>query len=98
VIRREGDALFVRDLGSTNGTLVNGRRITNERKLGESDVVRVGDAELVVVAVRASKPAPPGREVGDRQSRPNLWEDTTTRIEKGRRDPVSIAPRVVARR
>jgi pSer/pThr/pTyr-binding forkhead associated (FHA) protein len=39
------DGVWVEDLSSTNGTFVNGRRITAER-LDPGDVVRVGQTEL----------------------------------------------------
>ena len=39
------DGVWVEDLGSTNGTFLNGERITAER-LKKGDVVRVGQTEL----------------------------------------------------
>jgi pSer/pThr/pTyr-binding forkhead associated (FHA) protein len=36
----------VTDLGSTNGTFVNGIRIDRPRKLVTGDVVRTGETEL----------------------------------------------------
>ena len=40
------DGVWVSDLGSTNGTFVNGVRIERARKLVPGDVVRVGETEL----------------------------------------------------
>jgi pSer/pThr/pTyr-binding forkhead associated (FHA) protein len=40
------DGVWVHDLGSTNGTYVNGVRIDRPRKLLDGDIVRVGDTEL----------------------------------------------------
>jgi pSer/pThr/pTyr-binding forkhead associated (FHA) protein len=40
------DGVWVADVGSTNGTYVNGARLTRERKLSPGDVVRVGETEL----------------------------------------------------
>jgi hypothetical protein len=40
-----GDGVWVEDLGSTNGTFVNGERIAAER-LTSGDVLRVGQTEL----------------------------------------------------
>jgi hypothetical protein len=40
------DGVWVSDLGSTNGTHVNGVRIDRPRKLVAGDVVRVGETEL----------------------------------------------------
>lgn len=42
-ISREGDQLVVRDLGSTNGTFVNGERITGPRTLRPGDQLRIGE-------------------------------------------------------
>jgi hypothetical protein len=40
------DGVWVEDIGSTNGTFVNGIRLTRERKLTPGDVVRVGETDL----------------------------------------------------
>ena len=40
------DGVWVVDLGSTNGTFVNGARVTTERLLQPGDVLRVGQTEL----------------------------------------------------
>jgi hypothetical protein len=40
------DGVWVSDIGSTNGTYVNGVRIDRPRKLVSGDVVRVGETEL----------------------------------------------------
>ena len=40
------DGVWIEDVGSTNGTFVNGIRLTRERKLAPGDVVRVGETDL----------------------------------------------------
>jgi pSer/pThr/pTyr-binding forkhead associated (FHA) protein len=40
------DGVWVSDVGSTNGTYVNGVRIDRPRKLVQGDIVRVGETEL----------------------------------------------------
>lgn len=40
------DTLFLRDLGSTNGTFVNGRRIRADTLLSEGDVIHFGGVEF----------------------------------------------------
>ncbi len=40
------DGVWVSDVGSTNGTFVNGVRIDAPRKLETGDVVRIGETEL----------------------------------------------------
>jgi hypothetical protein len=49
-IWRQGDQAIIEDLGSTNGTYVNGRRLTAPRFLGPYDVIQVGEARLTFVA------------------------------------------------
>ena len=40
------DGVWVEDAGSTNGTFLNGIKLTRPRKLTPGDVVRVGETEL----------------------------------------------------
>jgi hypothetical protein len=40
------DGVWVVDVGSTNGTYVNGSRIQRARKLASGDVVRIGQTDL----------------------------------------------------
>ena len=40
------DGIWVEDVGSTNGTFVNGIRLTRERRLAAGDIVRVGETDL----------------------------------------------------
>jgi pSer/pThr/pTyr-binding forkhead associated (FHA) protein len=42
------DGLWVEDTGSTNGTFVNGARVTTPRRLGKGDMVRVGQTDFRV--------------------------------------------------
>ena len=45
-LRREGEGFVVTDLGSTNGTFVNGERVTAPRRLSSGDVLSVGPYAL----------------------------------------------------
>ena len=40
------DGVWLHDLGSSNGTYVNGSRIERPRKLAPGDVVRIGETDL----------------------------------------------------
>jgi hypothetical protein len=40
------DGVWVEDIGSTNGTFVNGTRIDRPRRLTPGDVVRIGETDL----------------------------------------------------
>jgi FHA domain len=42
------DGLWVEDIGSTNGTFVNGARVTTPRRLSKGDIVRVGQTDFRV--------------------------------------------------
>jgi uncharacterized protein YkwD len=55
VIRQELGSYYLRDLGSTNGTFLNGRRIETEQPLRPGDEMRFGAARFTMVA--GNKPA-----------------------------------------
>jgi len=59
-IRRRGDQITVEDLGSRNGTLVNGQPITAVRRVTAGDTIRVGPAQAIVAS---SSPARHTRQV-----------------------------------
>ena len=40
------DGVYIEDIGSTNGTFVNGIRVARERRLATGDVVRIGETDL----------------------------------------------------
>lgn len=50
------DHLTIRDIGSTNGTFVNGREITGLQALNHSDQIRIGLHLLTVLAKGVSRP------------------------------------------
>src|SRR5271163_918735 len=69
----EAGAVVVRDLGSRNGTLVNGKALTDACQLKDQDLVQVGpltfavsivDAPVATVETKA-KPAAPAQESPD---------------------------------
>ena len=45
-VEAQPDGVWVEDLGSTNGTFVNGSRIGERRLLQPGDVIRIGETEL----------------------------------------------------
>ncbi|MGC9038183.1 MAG: clostripain-related cysteine peptidase [Roseiflexus sp.] len=69
-IRREGEGFILHDLGSANGTLVNGQRIAAPHRLRNGDLIEIGDetfrfeqpqpaVDATLVAAPAPIPAPP---------------------------------------
>jgi len=50
LVDADAEGLWVEDAGSTNGTFVNGARLTTRRLLREGDVVRIGETDLEVTA------------------------------------------------
>src|SRR5947199_3117154 len=50
---------FVRDLGSLNGTHVNGEQLRKERRLTPLDEVRVGRVQLIFIEDLTQLPDPP---------------------------------------
>ncbi|MBI2896476.1 MAG: sigma 54-interacting transcriptional regulator [Deltaproteobacteria bacterium] len=74
---REGDRFAVRDLGSTNGTFVNGRRI-KEGALEEGDLVRFGGTLAIfalenIAEFQGEAVPPEAAFVGGPRARP-AWE------------------------
>jgi pSer/pThr/pTyr-binding forkhead associated (FHA) protein len=45
-IESQRDGVWILDLGSTNGTFVNGERMDGRHRLRDGDVVRIGQTEL----------------------------------------------------
>src|SRR5215210_657162 len=69
-IARSGDHFVVEDLGSTNGTFLNGRRIVKEELLSPGDRIQVGATTLVVqVSVPSAAPPPPAAAAPDADTR-----------------------------
>ena len=46
LVERQADGVWIVDLNSTNGVLVNGTRVMNEKSLKNSDRIQVGNAVL----------------------------------------------------
>lgn len=40
-----GEFMYIEDMGSTNGTYLNGRQLNGSERLKPSDVIRIGDTE-----------------------------------------------------
>ena len=40
-----GDFMYIEDMGSTNGTFLNGRQLRKPEQLKVADVIRIGDTE-----------------------------------------------------
>jgi pSer/pThr/pTyr-binding forkhead associated (FHA) protein len=51
------EAVTVRDLGSRNGTLVNGKRLTEAHALKDSDLIQIGPLTFAISIQGAPKPA-----------------------------------------
>jgi pSer/pThr/pTyr-binding forkhead associated (FHA) protein len=45
-VESQRDGVWLIDLGSTNGTFVNGERMNGRHRLHDGDVVRIGQTEL----------------------------------------------------
>lgn len=69
ISRSEQGQFTIADLGSTNGTIVNGRKITGSEALYPGDTIEVGASKLVVQVT--TMPTPPGgREPDPTESSP----------------------------
>lgn len=70
MLERSGAALTLIELGSKNGTWVNGERVTRRRQLAKGDVIRIGSDHLEVIEnVRPNEPEPRRQVETQRMSR-----------------------------
>jgi pSer/pThr/pTyr-binding forkhead associated (FHA) protein len=56
-VRRQGDGVEVTDLGSANGTYVNGIRVRAPTRMQDSDMLRIGRIQLKLAAPGAMNQA-----------------------------------------
>jgi hypothetical protein len=77
----DGFTLRVRDLGSLNGTFVNGRRVEHEALLEDGDIVNAADLTLRVILRKTSDAAEPKQDPSLRQTH---FEDGTTFVNAPR--------------
>jgi pSer/pThr/pTyr-binding forkhead associated (FHA) protein len=69
---RVDDQVWIEDLGSANGTFVNGRRIDRRTAVKSGDAINLGTHSLVLaVAERAFEPGPMPARVATRAARPS---------------------------
>src|SRR5436190_23165195 len=60
----EGGVVLVEDLGSTNGTFVNGQRVHGQQVLRSGDRIRMGATTLVLTREGDPAPTEPGARPG----------------------------------
>ena len=48
VLEWDGQDMYVTDLDTTNGTLLNGVRITKQRRLNQGDKISAGSVEMAI--------------------------------------------------
>jgi pSer/pThr/pTyr-binding forkhead associated (FHA) protein len=78
MVQRAADAVTVIDLGSSNGTFVNGQPLLGSRKLRPGDVVTIGKSELVLGARdNIESNVPPGIEILEQRRMPSQTEIST---------------------
>ncbi|BBX00662.1 peptide-binding protein [Mycolicibacterium moriokaense] len=71
ILENHGSAWSIRDVGSRNGTFVNGEKITAERVLRSGDEVRLGKSRVVYLETRrAGEPAEEATIVPDASQLP----------------------------
>jgi len=95
-IQQEGDRWVVRDIGSSNGTFVNGERLAGDRPLKAGDEISIGQFSLFfergiasyqprsreAAAKEAPRPAPAPRPAGPADSTAYLAPEEIERIER----------------
>jgi pSer/pThr/pTyr-binding forkhead associated (FHA) protein len=86
-IRRDGWRVMLEDMGSTNGTFLNGQRILEPEQLRDGDQIKVGDVQFVFH----------DPEVTYQDTvRPELEVDVPAGVVRIDRIPVELAPKEFA--
>lgn len=91
--RISGDVVLLRDLQSTNGTIVNGRPIEEEVELQDGDVIEFGSLQFAYLAVpeessvEHAPAAPTSAAVGEPVASPAVAEEPVPP-----RRPAAVAP------
>ncbi len=70
VLRREGNEVILQDLGSTNGTLVNGERIYGEHVLQPTETITIGPSVLSVAGFPAPSTVSMSAQISDIEDGP----------------------------
>jgi pSer/pThr/pTyr-binding forkhead associated (FHA) protein len=83
---RDGCALL-RDLGSTNGTFLNGERVEGEAALASGDRIRIGGFEIVYCCVEDGTAVAP---VDDSRTVVSFWPGATASSEALRGDLAKV--------
>jgi pSer/pThr/pTyr-binding forkhead associated (FHA) protein len=94
--RGEG-SLLIEDLGSRNGVRVNGDRIRGPTRIGEGDLIEIGDYGLAIQDRRPSEKAAPDAALAG-PSGPGLAETAIIRADDVRRAAPGSAARDLAGR
>ena len=96
---RLGPALLVEDLGSRNGTLVNGRMIAAPTPVGPGDVVQISQSEITIHAQHAIDPATsPVEEVDALPTDATVFLRAAEVLERQRKDDSRLRSAVDLRR
>ncbi len=83
---REGRVLL-RDLGSTNGTYLNGERVVGEAALASGDRIRIGGLEILYCCVEAGTAVAP---VDDSRTLVSFWPGAVPSAEALRGDLAKV--------
>ena len=93
------DGVVIRDLGSTNGTFVDGDRIETETKVDSGVLLSIGRVELRLESVvegdlEAAFAFPPSEALGEEKSR-DAWSGTTLGLRPIDSFLLALMPRLV---
>jgi pSer/pThr/pTyr-binding forkhead associated (FHA) protein/Tfp pilus assembly protein PilF len=86
-LMRQNGHVVVEDLGSSNGTRINGERISGQSSVKDGDLIQIGDYDLALQSEAAagasarSRPAPADDEPSDAGAHSETETETETPIE-----------------
>jgi DNA-binding NtrC family response regulator len=86
-VRRAGDTIMVEDLGSRNGTTVNGVAIAGQRRIGVGDTIAVGPATAILASSSTARRTRTVATIGELEDRLDVEIDRATRYRR----PLGVA-------
>jgi adenylate cyclase len=95
-LQQTSEGLFLEDLNSVNGTLLNGQRITRVL-LHPGDKIRVGVSEILLEQLREKEPSPPTEFTKPKAPRPEPLKEPEPKVSKANepepvREPEPVPP------
>jgi pSer/pThr/pTyr-binding forkhead associated (FHA) protein len=90
----EGEQLFIEDLGSTNGTFINGKRVSKPAQLRSGDLVSLGENNVFEFSIIEPYPVTQEENQGQEEEKARIHPQTPVEKAPKPAEPVLKAEKV----